>query len=63
MKKAFCSPEDRLLTPEEAARALNTTVKWLYRHSKKLPFTRKLSRKSLRFSENSLRKWMEAKRL
>jgi len=55
-------PEDRLLTPVEAARIMNTSKTWLYRHSKKLPFTRKLSRKSLRFSENGLRKWMEAKR-
>ncbi len=55
-------PEDRLLTPEEAARALNTTATWIYRNSKSLPFTRKLSRKCLRFSENGLRKWMESRR-
>lgn len=55
-------PGDRLLTPEEAALEMNTTVKWLYRHSKRLPFARKLSRKRLRFSEIGLRKWIEAKR-
>ncbi len=55
-------PEDRLLTPKEAAHALNTTPMWVYRNSKRLPFTRKLSRKCLRFSELGLRKWMEAQR-
>ena len=55
-------PEDRLLTPEEAASIMGTPLKWVYRNSRKLPFTRKLSRKCLRFSELGLRRWMEAKR-
>jgi len=54
--------KDRLLDPEEAARLLGVEVHWLYRHSKKLPFARKLSRKMLRFSERGLMKWREAKR-
>lgn len=53
---------DPLLTPEEAARLLGVKVQWLYRHAKRLPFTRRLSRKCLRFSEAGLRKWQAAKR-
>ena len=53
---------DRLLTPEEASRILGASVRWLYRHSKQLPFARRLSRKALRFSEAGLRRWLAAKR-
>ena len=49
---------DRFLTPEEAARLLGTTVRWLYRHHKHLPFARRLSRRALRFSEIGLRRWL-----
>lgn len=53
------APEkDRLLTPEEAAEMLGQNVRWLYRRASNLPFTRRLSRKSLRFSEKGLRRWL-----
>lgn len=55
-------PADRLLAPEEAAPLLGVSVRWLYRHAKRLPFTRRLSRKALRFSESGLRKWAAAKK-
>ena len=51
---------DTLLTAEQAAPLLNVTPHWLYRHWKQLPFARRLSRKTLRFSENGLRKWQYA---
>jgi predicted DNA-binding transcriptional regulator AlpA len=54
--------EDHLLTPEEAAEKLNVKLCWLYRHAKKLPFTRRLSRKALRFSEAGLLRWQAAKK-
>lgn len=54
--------EDRLLTPQEAARLLGVTPPWLYRRSRSLPFARRLSRKCLRFSEAGLRRWQAAKR-
>ena len=47
---------DRLLTPEEAAAILGQSVRWLYRHAANLPFTRRISRKNLRFSEAGLRR-------
>jgi predicted DNA-binding transcriptional regulator AlpA len=53
---------DRLLTAEEAAAMLGVTVRWLYRHAAKLPFTRRISRKNLRFSERGLRNWIAAKK-
>ena len=47
---------DRLLTAEEAAPRLGATVRWLYDQAKTLPFTKRLSRKCLRFSEMGLRR-------
>src|SRR3990172_1692446 len=45
------SQGDRLLPAAEAAILLGVSIKWLYRHSKRLPFARQLSRRVLRFSE------------
>ena len=50
--------KDALLTPEEAAAIIGVDTKWLYRHSKQLPFTRRLSRKKIRFNEPGLRRWL-----
>jgi hypothetical protein len=52
---------DRLLTPAEAARTLCVSQRWLYRHAPKLPFTRKLSRKCLRFSLHGLQRWVQTR--
>lgn len=54
---------DRLLSVEEAARILNVTAQWLYRHAPHLPFARRLSRKALRFSEVGLRRWAASRRV
>lgn len=54
--------KDHLLNPEETATRLGVTVRWLYRHAKQLPFTRRLSRKALRFSEQGLQCWLAPKR-
>lgn len=56
------SAEDRLLNPHEAAARLGVTIKWLYRHAKHLPFTRRLTRKALRFSESALQQWLRKAR-
>ncbi len=53
---------DRLLAPAEAAERLGVTVRWLYRHAHQLPFTRRLSRKALRFSEVGLNRYLDGKR-
>jgi predicted DNA-binding transcriptional regulator AlpA len=52
---------DRLLTPNETAERLGVTSRWLYRHARHLPFTRRLSRKVLRFSEAGLRRWQASR--
>jgi excisionase family DNA binding protein len=49
---------DRLLTVDEAAEQLTVSRKWLYRHAKTLPFTKRLSAKTIRFSERGLRSWL-----
>ena len=53
---------DRLLDPEEAAKLLSVSEDWLYHQAKKLPFTRKLGRRLLRFSYQGMIKWMESKK-
>ena len=53
---------DDLLTVDEAAAALRVSTRWLYRHSKQLPFARKLSRKVLRFSRTGIARWLATRR-
>jgi hypothetical protein len=53
---------DTLLTAEQAAPLLAVTPHWLYRHARQLPFSRRLSRKVLRFSENGIRKWQSTRK-
>ena len=50
--------EDRLLDAQETARILSVSVEWLYRNSKRLPFTRKLGHKMLRFSSVGIQKYL-----
>jgi hypothetical protein len=54
--------DDRWLSTDEAADLLKVDRKWLYRRSKSLPFSRRLSRKKLLFSEVGLREWMATRR-
>ena len=56
------SEGSRYLKPEEAARVLGVSVRWLYSHHRQLPFARKLSRKTLRFSESGLRRWQATRK-
>jgi predicted DNA-binding transcriptional regulator AlpA len=53
---------DRLLDPAEAAEVLSVSEGWLYHQAKRLPFTRKLGPRLLRFSEQGILKWMESKK-
>lgn len=55
------SHEDRLLTVDEAAEVLAVERTWLYRHAEKLPFTRRLSPGTLRFSSNGLQEWLTSR--
>lgn len=53
---------EELLTAEQAAALLSVSVDWMYRHAGGLPFTKRLSRKALRFSRAGLLKWRAGKR-
>ena len=54
--------EERLLNAEEAAAIIGMSPDWLYRHAKKLPFTRKLGPKTLRFSHQGILKWLASRK-
>jgi predicted DNA-binding transcriptional regulator AlpA len=58
----YVPEKERLLTPEEAAAILGQNVRWLYRHANKLPFSRRMNRKTLRFQEAGLRRWIATKK-
>lgn len=49
---------DRLLTLQEASEALGVRSAWLRRHWRGLPFSRKLGRRTLRFSAAGLGRWL-----
>ncbi len=54
--------EERLLDANEAAAVLGLSPDWLYRDAKKLPFTRKLGPKMLRFSHQGILKWLATRK-
>jgi len=53
---------DHLLDAEEAAKTLAVSPDWLYRHASKLPFTRKLAPKMLRFSYQGIQKYLATRK-
>jgi excisionase family DNA binding protein len=55
--------EDRLVSVEEAAELLGVSRDWLYRRASKLPFTRKLGPKMLRFSSIGIQKYLATRKI
>ncbi len=53
---------DRLLDAEEASRLLSVSPDWLYRHGSRLPFTRKLAPRVLRFSYQGIQKYLTTRK-
>ena len=53
--------DDRLLA-EEAFKVLQVSPDWLYHNSRKLPFTRRLVPKALRFSYRGIQTWIRRDR-
>lgn len=53
---------DRMLTADEVAGLLNRSRAWVYRQSKHWPFTRRLTRRTLRFSEAGLQRFLTQRR-
>ena len=60
--RAGATAEDRLLEADDAAKLLSVSEDWLYRHAKKLPFTRKLGPKMLRFSAIGIQKYLSTRK-
>jgi predicted DNA-binding transcriptional regulator AlpA len=60
--RADATTEDRLLEADDAAKLLSVSEDWLYRHAKKLPFTRKLGPKMLRFSSIGIQKYLSTRK-
>ena len=55
-------PPDRLLNVEAAAQMIGVEPRWLYRHGTRQSFTHKLGRRTVRYSERGLLKWVERQR-
>ena len=53
--------DDRMLTIDEASERLRKGRQWLYRNAARLPFVRRISRKSLLVSEAGLNAYLAAK--
>lgn len=60
-KKESTGP-DRLLDAAEVAGRLGVSKRWVYRKAPTLPFTKKLSTGTVRFSERGLQRWQEGRR-
>ena len=54
--------DDRMLGAGEAAAMLGVSVRWLYRHSKQMPFARKIAPKIVRFSRAGIVRWLATRR-
>jgi len=52
---------DRLLDVNETAKKLSVSTDWLYRNSNKLPFTRRLGPRKLRFSDRGIEKYIKSR--
>jgi len=62
VRRSDQSATDRTLDADEIARQLGQNRRWVFRNSKKLPFVRRTSRKSIVCSEAALRRWRETQR-
>lgn len=53
---------DRLLKAGDVAEVLNVDTRYVYDHADDWPFTRRISKQKLRFSERGLYRWLESRR-
>jgi hypothetical protein len=54
--------EDRTLDADQIAAELGQSRRWVFRNAGKLPFVRRISRKSLVGSEAGLRRWRDVQK-
>ena len=55
---AASNAPEALLDVREAAARLNVSIDWLYRHAKKLPFSRRVGSRAVRFDPAGLARWL-----
>ena len=53
--------DDRLVTAKEAGELLNVSRDWIYRHAHELPFTRRPTKRAVRFSYHGIQKWLKTR--
>lgn len=53
------APLGQLLMAAEVAEILKTDTRYVYRHADSWPFTRRLSKGTLRFCPEGLRRWLD----
>ena len=53
--------EEKLLDAVQAAKLMSVSTDWLYRHATKLPVTKRLGPRALRFSYQGIIKWLETR--
>lgn len=58
VERGFETGGGRLLTAEEVAKMLGVTKRWVQRRARRLPFARRISVRSVRYSEAGLKRWM-----
>ena len=49
---------EKMLTVAEASQRLRRSRQWLYRNAERLPFVKRISRKSMLISEAGLERWL-----
>jgi len=54
--------QDRTLDADQIANLLGVNRRWVFRHSTKLPFVRRISRKALAACEREVRRWRDAQK-
>ena len=55
-------PAEEMLEAGEAAAMLGVSVRWLYRNAKRLPFTRPIAPKIVRFSRQGIQRWLATRK-
>jgi predicted DNA-binding transcriptional regulator AlpA len=50
---------DELLTVDAAAAMLSMSTQWLYRNARRLPFTRRMGTRAVRFSKQGIRQYLD----
>ena len=59
---ASSEPAKKSMNPKEASVRFNVSKRWLLAHASEIPGTQKLSRKTIRFDEARLERWLERHR-